>query len=253
MGKMDGKVAIVTGAAVGIGRAVAVAFGAEGAKVVVNYSRSAEEAAETVCQVKAAGGEAIAIQADVADDEQVRAMVTQTVAKFGRVDLLVNNAGITSRAPFPNLDALDGEVWDRLYDVNVKGAFFCTRAVAPHMRKLGAGRIVNIGSVAGLRPQGSSIAYCASKAALIHMSKCLAKALGPEITVNVVAPSMVDNTRWNPDPKSKAAVRQHVAETTVLKRVGQPDDVVAAVKFLVNEADYTTGAVVTVDGGSELG
>lgn len=252
MGKMDGKVAIVTGAAVGIGRAIAVAFGAEGAKVVVNYSKSEDEAAKTVAQVNAAGGEAVAIQADVANDAQVKAMVASAIQQFGHVDILVNNAGITNHAPFNNLDVLDGAVWDRLYDVNVKGAFFCARAVAPHMRQQGGGRIVNFGSIAGLRPQGSSIAYCSAKAALIHMSKCLAKVLGPEIRVNVVAPGMIDNTRWNEGRQNMDAVRQQLTQATVLKRVGEPDDVVEVVKFLVNEAGYMTGSVLTIDGGREL-
>src|SRR5512143_1282768 len=156
MGQLEGKVALVTGAAVGIGRAISVAYGREGAKVVVNYSKSRKEAEETAQQVKRAGGDALPIQADVAKDGEVRAMVAQTLEKCGRLDILVNNAGITAFVDFADLDGLTDEVWDRLYRVNVKGTFFCCRAVVPAMRRQGQGRIINIASVAGLSPQGSS-------------------------------------------------------------------------------------------------
>src|SRR5262245_47185130 len=163
MGKLDGKVAIVTGAAVGMGREIAITFGREGAAVVVNYSRSRAEAGETARLVAAAGGQPLVVAADVADDAAVRAMVARTLewAPFGprQVDVLVNNAGITAHVPFPDLEALDEDVWDRLYGVNVKGPFFCARAVAGPMRQAGHGRIINLASVAGMRPWGSSIAY----------------------------------------------------------------------------------------------
>lgn len=253
MPALEGKVAIVTGSAVGIGRAIAVALGREGAKVVVNYSRSAAEAEETANLVRAAGGEAIIIRANVADDAAVKALVSQTLDKFGRIDILVNNAGITRHIPFQDLDALDDEVWDHLYDVNVKGAFFCSRAVVEPMRRQGEGRIINIASVAGIRPQGSSIAYCTSKAALIHMSRCLARTLGPEIKVNIVAPGMIDETRWNEGRPNMDEVRRSTAEAVPLKRVGFPDDIADAVLYLATRGNFMTGAVMVVDGGRELG
>jgi 3-oxoacyl-[acyl-carrier protein] reductase len=253
MGQLTGQVAIVTGAAVGIGREIAITFGRAGARVVVNYSKSQREAEETAEQVRSAGGEPRLIQADVSQDAAVRAMVRQTLDQFGQIDVLVNNAGITRHVPFENLDGLTDEVWDRLYAVNVKGTFFCCRAVAEPMRRQGHGRIINLASVAGLRPTGSSIAYCASKAALIQVSQCLARTLGPEIRVNVIAPGSVDETRWNeglPNPEGR---RQASAQAVPLKRVGLPADIAEMALFLATGGDFMTGAVVVVDGGRQLG
>jgi len=253
MGQLEGKVAIVTGAAVGIGRAIAVAYGREGAKVVVNYSKSRQEAEETAKLVRQAGGEALTIQADVAQDRQARAMVAQTLDRFSRVDVLVNNAGITAFVDFPDLEGLTDEVWDRLYAVNVKGTFFCCRAVVPAMRKQGHGRIINIASVSGIRPLGSSIAYCASKAAVIHLSKCLARTLGPEIQVNVVAPGYIADTRWGVGRPNLEAVVKSSTEAAVLKRVGKAAEIAEAALFLATRGDFMTGHVMVVDGGRVLG
>ena len=254
MGKLDGKVALVTGAAVGMGRVIAVALGREGATVVVNYSRSQVDAEETVKQVEATGARAAALQADVSQDADVRKMVNETVKRFGRIDVLVNNAGITAHVPFENLEGLDDEAFDRLYAVNVKGPFFTTRAVAPHMKRKGHGRIINLGSVAGQRPFGSSIAYSASKAALMHLSRCLAKTLGPEIRINCVVPGQIVDTRWNEgragyDPEAAA---KSGAQAVPLKRVGVSEDVAETVLFLAMGADFLTGVEINVDGGREL-
>jgi 3-oxoacyl-[acyl-carrier protein] reductase len=251
MAQLDGKVAVVTGAAVGMGREIAVTYGREGARVVVNYSRSQREAEETADLVRGAGGEPIVVQADVSRDDQVRAMVRQTLERFGRLDVLVNNAGITRRVPFPDLEALTDEVWDRLYDVNVKGAFYCARAAAEPMRRQGQGRIVNVASVAGIRPTGSSIAYCASKAALIQVSHCLAKTLAPEVRVNVIAPGFIDDTRWNEGVPDRDALRDSAVAGTPLRRPGYPADVAEAALFLAAGADFMTGAVLVVDGGRQ--
>jgi 3-oxoacyl-[acyl-carrier protein] reductase len=253
-GRLQGKVAIVTGAAVGIGRAIAVAYGRQGARVVVNYSRSAAEAEETVAQVRGAGAEALAVRADVSDDAAVRAMVGQTVERFGAVDVLVNNAGITAHVPFEDLEALTDEIWDRLYAVNVKGAFYCARAVTPQMRRQGLGRIINLGSVAGQRAFGSSIAYSASKAALIHLGRCLAKTLAPQIRVNVIVPGSIAETRWNAgrpgfDPE---AARRAGAASAPLLRAGTPEDIAETALYLAAGADFLTGAVLNVDGGREI-
>jgi 3-oxoacyl-[acyl-carrier protein] reductase len=253
MAQLSGKVALVTGAAVGIGRAIAVAYGREGAKVVVNYSKSRQEAEETAKLVKQAGGEPLLIQADVAQDRQVRAMVAEILERFGRIDILVNNAGITAFVDFPDLEGLTDEVWDRLYNVNVKGTFFCCRAVVAPMRKQGHGRIINIASVAGINAQGSSIAYCASKAAVIHISKCLAKTLGPEILVNVIAPGFIADTRWNVGRPNLEATIQKVTQAAPLKRAGKPEDIADAALFLATRGDFMTGDVMVVDGGRVLG
>lgn len=252
MAQLAGKVALVTGAAVGIGRAIAVAYAHEGANVVVNYSKSRKEAEETANLVKQAGGEPLVIQADVAQDRQVRAMVAQTLERFGRIDILVNNAGVTAFVDFPDLEGLTDEVWDRLYNVNVKGTFFCCRAVVPPMRKQGHGRIINIASVAGLWPQGSSIAYSTSKAAVIHLSKCLARTLGPEIRVNVIAPGLITDTRWSVGRSNLEAVIQRATQGSPLKRVGKPEEIAEAALFLATRGDFMTGDVMVVDGGRVL-
>ena len=252
MARLTGKTAIVTGAAVGIGREIAISLGREGASVVINYSKSRNEAEVTAEQVRQVGGEPFPIQADVSNDGQVRAMVQQALDRFGRVDVLVNNAGITVRTPFENLEAMTDDVWDRLYDVNVKGTFHCCRAVVEPMRRQGQGRIINIASVAGIRPSGSSIAYCTSKAAVIHLSKCLAKTLGPEIRVNVIAPGFIDETRWNEGVPNLQSLREAAAEGSTLKRAGLPADVADAALYLATGADFMTGGVIVVDGGRQL-
>ncbi len=253
MAQLAGKVAVVTGAAVGIGRAIAVALGREGAKVVVNYSKSRKEAEETANLVDKAGGEPLVIWADVSQDRQVRAMVAQSLDRFGGIDILVNNAGITAFVDFSDLEGLTDDVWDRLYNVNVKGTFFCCRAVATPMRKQGHGRIINIASVAGLSPQGSSIAYSTSKAAVIHLSKCLARSLAPEIQVNVIAPGFIGETRWNVGRPNLETTIQKAIQTAPLRRAGRPEDIANAALYLATRADFMTGDVMVVDGGRVLG
>ncbi len=252
MRQLEGKVTLVTGAAVGIGRAIAVAYGRDGAKVVVNYSRSREEAEKTSEMVKQVGGETLVVRADVAQDREVRGMVAQTLERFGRIDVLVNNAGVTAFVDFADLDGLTDELWDRLYNVNVKGTFFCCRAVVPPMRQQGHGRIINIASVAGLWAQGSSIAYSASKAAVIHLSKCLARTLGPEIQVNVIAPGFVADTRWNVGRPNIEMTTEKAAQAAPLKRVGKPEDIADAALFLATRGGFITGDVLVVDGGRVL-
>jgi len=250
---LEGKVALVTGAAVGIGRAIAEAFGREGAKVGVNYSKSKADADQTAALVKQAGGEALPLKADVSQDVQARAMVDELIKRFGRLDILVNNAGITAFVDFANLDGLTDDVWDRLYAVNVKGTFFCCRAAVPQMRKQGEGRIINLASVAGLAPNGSSITYCCSKAAVVQMSKCLAKTLGPEIAVNVIAPGFIAETRWNVGRPNLEKTVAGARQSAPLKRVGTPEDIAAAALFLATRGDFMTGDVMVVDGGRLVG
>jgi 3-oxoacyl-[acyl-carrier protein] reductase len=246
---LTGKVALVTGAAVGIGRAIAVAYGREGAKVVVNYSKSRAEAEETAALVRKAGGEPLLIQADVSQDAEARAMAAKTLGAFGRIDILVNNAGITAFVDFADLDGLTDDVWDRLYRVNVKGTFFCCRAAAASMKQQGHGRIINLASVAGLWPQGSSIAYCCSKAAVVQLTKCLAKTLGPEIQVNAIAPGFIAETRWNVGRPNLDATLARAAQSAPLKRAGTAEDIADAALFLATRGDFMTGDVMVVDGG----
>lgn len=253
MGQLSGKVALVTGAAVGIGRAIAVAYAREGARVAVNYSKSQREAEETAAQMKGAGGEPFLVRADVSRDAEVAAMVSAVLERFGRLDILVNNAGITAFVDFADLDGLTEEVWDRLYAVNVKGTFFCCRAVAPAMKRQGGGRIINLASVAGLWPQGSSIAYACSKAAVVQLSRCLARTLGPEIRVNAIAPGFIAETRWNEGRPNLDATAAKAAQVAPLKRVGKAEDIAEAALFLAVHGDFMTGDVMVVDGGRLLG
>jgi 3-oxoacyl-[acyl-carrier protein] reductase len=249
--KLKGKVALVTGGGTGIGRAVSLYLAREGASVAINFSKSSSEAAKTTGEVKACGVSGSGVQADVSSDKQVRAMVQQVQQEYGRIDILVNNAGITRFISHSNLEAMEEEIWDRTFAVNLKGAFFCCRAVAPLMKSQGSGRIINIASVAGLTGQGSSIAYCASKAALICMTKSLARVLGPEVGVNAVAPGLID-TRWLEGGSDPNGMRERYKNNSVLKRVGTPEDIAEVVLSLASEKSFMTGQVVVVDGGISL-
>ena len=246
--ELKDKVVLITGGGTGLGKVTALAMAREGAHLAIGYSRSEADALATVSELQALGARAMAVQAEVADSAQVNAMVARVVDEFGRLDVLVNNAGCTVFVPFDDLDGMKEEDWDRLMDVNVKGAFLCCKAVVPIMRKGGGGRIVNIGSVSGVRPMGSSLAYATSKAALTQFSRCLAKGLAPMITVNVVAPgSML--TRWWPGITEEQI--QKTIEGNPLKRYAALEDVAAAI-LMVAKNDSITGQVIVVDAGVTL-
>ena len=250
--ELSGKTAIVTGSAVGVGRATALELARRRANVVVNYTRSEAEARQTVADIESIGAKALLVRADVSHDDQVRDMVRQTTDRFGSVDVLVNNAGITHFVDYRDLEGLSEDMWDRILAVNVKGVFFCSRAVVPHMKQRGSGCIVNIASVAGITGVGSSIAYCASKAAVINMTAALARTVAPEVRVNCVAPGFID-TRWHssrPEIKDYQALKEHVAKGTPLGRVCSPNDIAQAVLSLIDGADYVTGQTLVVDGGT---
>ena len=244
--KLQGKVALVTGGATGIGRESVLALAREGAAVAVNYSRSQADAQQTARDARQSGAPAaISVQTDVSDDAQVRRMVHQVAAELGRLDILVNNAGHTHFVEQADLEGLTEEMWDRILAVNLKGAFFCSRAVAPVMRQQGEGCIINVASIAGLTGGGSCIAYAASKAAVICLTKSLATVLAPEIRVNAVAPGIVA-TRWTePFPEFKERVRAN----TPLGRVAPPEEIAQAVHFLAASGSYITGETLVVDGG----
>lgn len=249
--ELEGKTAIVTGSAVGVGRATAIDLAKRGANVVINYSRSEDDAREAVRLVEAEGAKALLVKADVSDDVQVRSMVGQAVEKFGALHVLVNNAATTHFVGFADLEGMKAEYWDDIFDVNVKGAFFCARAAAPAMRQAGQGAIVNVASVAGVRALGSSIAYAASKAALINMTVALARVLGPEIRVNAVAPGFIE-TRWLRnglgDQIYEAAKKDQINRAP-LKAVCQPEDVSQLILSLIEGADLVTGECIVIDGG----
>ena len=239
------KVVLITGGGTGLGRVTSLAMAREGAHIAVGYSRSENDAFSTVKELKGLGVNAIAVKADVSDSKAVIAMVEKVMQEFGRIDVLVNKAGFTVFVPYEDLDGMKEEDWDRLMAVNAKGPFLCCKAVAPIMRKQGRGRIVNIGTVSGIRPLGSSIGYSVSKAALTHFSKCLAKALAPEITVNLVAPGAM-LTRWVPNLTEEK--KQQTIEGSPLKRYSELEDVAAAV-LMVAKNDSMTGEIVKVDAG----
>src|SRR6476660_9077615 len=192
---LKGRVAIVTGGGTGIGRAVCLRLASAGAKaVVVNYSRSDKDARATAAQLIVLGPDAMAYKADVSNDKEVTAMIDAVKDRYGRIDVLINNAGTTRFIAHQDLDALTDEVWDEILRVNLKGTFYCCRAAAPELRKTG-GAIVNVASIAGHRATGSSIVYAVSKAGVLQLTRSLAIALAPDVRVNSVSPGLV-STRW---------------------------------------------------------
>jgi 3-oxoacyl-[acyl-carrier protein] reductase len=249
-----GCTATVTGSAVGVGRATALDLARRGANVVINYSRSEDDAKEALRLVQEAGAQAILVQADVSDDAQARMLVSRAVEAFGALHILVNNAATTHFVGFPDLEGMKAEFWDDIFNVNVKGAFFCARAAAPEMKKAGRGAIVNVASVAGVRAVGSSIAYAASKAALINMTISLARVLGPEVRVNAVAPGFIE-TRWlrgGLGDQVYEAAKKMQEQRAPLKAVCQPEDVSQFILSLIEGADLVTGETIVIDGGVGL-
>jgi 3-oxoacyl-[acyl-carrier protein] reductase len=243
-------VALVTGAGTGIGRAIAELFAREGAKVAVNYSKSREAAEEVVAGIRAAKGTAMAIGADVSEESAVQAMVDGVNREFGQLDVLVNNAGWSTRIPHDQLDNLTDEIWDRTFDTNLKGAFYAIRSAVPSLRKQPGASVVNVASVAGITGMGSSIAYAASKGAMITMTKSLARALAPEIRVNAIAPGFV-RTRFANWP---AAAFDQGEAVTPLKRLATVEEIAALALYFAADAGSTTGETIVVDGGlTELG
>ena len=251
---LEGKTAIVTGSAVGVGRATALQLAERGANVVINYSRSEDDAKDAVALVEQAGAKVLLVRADVSNDDEVRDMVARTRDAFGSVDVLVNNAATTAFVNFADLEGMTEEHWDRILAVNLKGPFFCARAVAPAMKEAGEGAIVNLSSIAGIRAIGSSIAYAASKAGLINMTIALARVLAPEVRVNCVAPGFID-TRWLKQGLGDffEPAKERTAKQTPLGRVSTPEDIAQVVLGFIEGADFVTGQTMIVDGGSSIG
>jgi 3-oxoacyl-[acyl-carrier protein] reductase len=241
-----GKTAFVTGGSGDIGGAIARALGAAGADVVISYVGHPEGAAATVDAVRAAGRRSLAVQLDQREPASIDASVASVVARFGRLDILVNNAAWNIGIPFADLDALQPEIWDRVLETNLRGPFLLARAFAPYLRAQGAGRIVNIASLAGLYPSGSSIAYAASKAGLIHLTRCLAVALAPHVTVNCIAPGLVEGTRMA--QRLPEAVARMARREAALGRTASAQDIAQQVVTFCR-ADSVTGQVLVIDGG----
>lgn len=238
------KVAVITGGGTGIGRACALRLAREGAQVVINYSRSKADADATQQDIEALGRDAMVYCASVTDDDAVRAMMQATADRFGRIDVLINNAGMTHFVDLEDLEGLKDAYWFEIMDVNVVGLFRCARAAAPAL-KVNKGCIVNIASVAGVTGMGSSIAYAASKAAAISVTKSLARVLAPEVRVNGIAPGVV-LTRWVDDHLDHV---EKYGDATPLGRVATPEDVAEVAYSFIANAGLVTGQTLMVDGG----
>ncbi len=251
--QVEGKAAIVTGAGTGVGRATALKLAELGCSVLLNYSRSREEAEKAAAEVGALGVHGIPFQADVAEDGACQAMVGAALREFGRLDILVNNAATTVFVPHPELDKVKKEDWERIFAVNVQGPFQMCRAARGPLQASGSGEIINVSSVAGTVGIGSSIPYCASKAALNVMTVALARALGPQIRVNAVAPGAITG-RWLKGGLGAAydAAMEGVKASVPLQRVCEPEDVGDAILSLITGSDLVTGQILTVDGGMTI-
>ncbi|MFN4228937.1 SDR family NAD(P)-dependent oxidoreductase [Parvibaculum sp.] len=256
MSSLKGKVAIVTGSATGLGAAVALQLADKGCNVVINYTKSEKEAKETLAACEAKGVEALLAQGDVGEDADCRRIVDETVKKWGRVDVLVNNAGGTKFANHAELDELNAEDFLWIYKVNVVGAYQMIRACAPHMKQAGKGSVVNVSSIAGVTGIGSSVAYAASKGALNTMTLSLARSLAPKIRVNAVCPGFI-GTRWFSDrfgQQTFEGIKRQQEESTPLARAGTPEDIATAVVFFCGEgSDHITGETLITDAGMHLG
>ena len=246
-----GKAAIVTGSATGVGRETALALARLGCDVAINYSRSADEAERTSADVRALGVRSIAVRADVSVDAECRALVAAALAAFGRLDVLVNNAGTTSFINHNDLEAVGPDDWQRIMSVNLQGPFQCARAARAALEASGAGCIVNVSSIAGLRAQGSSIPYCASKAALNNLTVALARVLAPKVRVNAVAPGFITG-RWLQEGlgANYEAAKKWQESRAPLQRVCDPKDVADAILSLITGSDLVTAQVLPVEGGA---
>ena len=253
--ELQGRVALVTGGAGGIGGAVVrrlVQGGVSG--VAINYRKSAKDADDLAAEVDQSGVKALAVQADVQSDDQVRAMMAKIQARFGRLDIVVNNAGVTHWVKLADLDGLTDAIWDEILDVNVKGAFRCARAAAKMLEE-SQGMIVNVSSISGvLAPSTmSSLAYGTAKAALIYMTRGLAVAMAPKVRVNCVAPAFTD-TPWM-SQHFGAEYAQVIAKASAgypIQRIATPEDIAGAILGLITGGDFVTGQTLIVDGGLSL-
>ena len=244
--QLKGTVAIVTGGNGGLGQRICHALARAGSDVAVVYAKSHDSARAFAAELSNTGVRAQAIACDVTDPAQVQKLTAQVVETFGRIDTLVNDAAYNKWIPFPDLDGVTFEEWQKILSVNLTGPMLCIKAVAPIMRKQGAGRIVNIASIAGLAPSGSSIPYAVSKAGLIHLTRCMAVGLAPAILVNCIAPGYLEGTRATETLAPE--YRDRAKESSILKRAADKDDVANQVVGLC-QTDSITGQTLVIDAG----
>ncbi len=238
---MDRQVALITGSGRRLGRQIALALAENGYDIIINYYHSGTEARKTEREIKRTGRRCLLIKADITKRDQVLRMMKQTIKTFGKIDVLVNNAGIF--VPPTGLTDLTEDVWDRVIDTNLKGTFLCAQAAGEHMLKRRSGKIINIASLGAFKAWANHIPYCVSKAGVVMLTQALAKALAPFVTVNAVAPGTIII------PREKEETILPDAEKIPLKKYGKPEDITDVVVFLANASDYMTGQVIRVDGG----
>ena len=244
MGTLQEAVVVVTGASRGLGRAIAQEMGRGGAKVVVNYSRSREPAEELVAEISENGGEAIAVQADVSDPEQAKSLIDRTIEEFGRIDVLVNNAGINVDRTLRKLSVED---WDKVIQVDLNSAFYTVHAALPHMTEQGGGKIINMSSFVGEAGNIGQANYSAAKAGLLGFTKTAAKELARYgITVNSICPGFIETDMVAAIPDD---AKEKLLKTVPLGRFGHPEEIARAVRFLVEDGDYITGQALDINGG----
>jgi 3-oxoacyl-[acyl-carrier protein] reductase len=244
--EIKGTTALVTGGTGGLGRRICLAFAQAGANVALVYLKSKAEAEVYAAELSAIGPRAVAVQADITTQQGIDAMIGRTMDEFGRIDVLVNDAAYNRLIPFKDLDTLTADVWNYILNYNLTAPFLAMRSVAPIMKRQGQGRIVNVSSVAGLSAGGSSIAYAVSKSGLIHLTRCMAVALAPEILVNSVSPGTMEGTRMTANLGPEAIPR--TKERAALKRPVDKDDVANQIVAFAR-TDSTTGQTLVIDSG----
>lgn len=252
---VNGAVAIVTGSASGVGSAATRLLASKGCNVVINYTKSEKEANDTVAACEDFGVETLLVRADVSKDDECRGMVSAAADKWGRVDILINNAGRTKPAPPGDLDALDAQDFHDVYAVNLIGAYQMARAVVPHMKAVGKGAIVNMSALGALNGAGSSIAYSTSKGALNTLTLCLARTLAPEIRVNAICPGFIQG-RWMREGLGEERYQQfksRMEQTTLVQKAATPEEIAELLVWFIDGTDLLTGEVLTVDYGMRFG
>lgn len=242
--EINGKIAVVTGGGTGIGRATCLELARRGAKIALNYAHSEAEANETADEAQRLGADVLLVKADIPNDNEVRRMVDDIIVRFGNIHYLVNNAGITRQLEMKDLDGATDDIWDRLMAVNVKGAFYCARAVASAMKRNGFGAILNVGSIAGITGSGSSLPYAVSKAAVHGLTKSLAHALAPEIRVNCVAPAAVSTRWWKGEEEKMRRLSGHLP----LQRISTPEDIAKLICDILTQ-ESMTGQILSPNNG----